>query len=165
MNPSILDGPLTGIFIGSYMQSITPRLSLGLEAVYQRAAAQMGPESVISYAGKYKGDDWIASAQLMPAGGLQTSYWRRLSDKLESGVDLNLQVAGQGGMMGGVRKEGVATFGAKYDFRASSFRAQVDSAGKLGVLLEKRVVPMVQITFAGELDHVKVCNTDTVIVC
>ncbi|KAG9928324.1 hypothetical protein KCV02_g8771, partial [Aureobasidium melanogenum] len=42
-----------------------------------------------------------------------------------------------------------------YDFRASSFRAQVDTAGKLGVLLEKRIVPMVQITFAGELDHVK----------
>jgi mitochondrial import receptor subunit TOM40 len=162
MNPSILDGPLTGIFIGSYMQSITPRLSLGLEAVYQRAAAQMGPESMVSYAGKYKGDDWIASAQLMTAGGLQTSYWRRLSDKLEGGVDLNLQVAGApGGMMGGgIRKEGVATFGAKYDFRASSFRAQVDSAGKLGVLLEKRVVPMVQITFAGELDHVKVGTPD-----
>ncbi|KAF1345749.1 eukaryotic porin-domain-containing protein [Delphinella strobiligena] len=159
MNPSILDGPLTGIFIGSYMQSITPRLSLGLEAVYQRAAAQMGPETMLSYAGRYKGDDWIASAQLMTAGGLQTSYWKRLSDKLETGVDLNLQVAGmggaQGGMMGGIRKEGVATFGAKYDFRASSFRAQVDSAGKLGVLLEKRVVPMVQITFAGELDHAK----------
>lgn len=162
MNPSILDGPLTGIFIGSYMQSITPRLSLGLEAVYQRAAAQMGPETMLSYAGRYKGDDWIASAQLMTAGGLQTSYWKRLSDKLETGVDLNLQVAGigasQGGMMGGIRKEGVATFGAKYDFRASSFRAQVDSAGKLGVLLEKRVVPMVQITFAGELDHAKVCH-------
>lgn len=162
MNPSILDGPLTGIFIGSYMQSITPRLSLGLEAIYQRAAANMGPESMISYAGKYKGDDWIASAQLMPAGGLQTSYWKRLSQQLETGVDLNLQIAGmgaaQGGMMGGVRKEGVATFGAKYDFRASSFRAQVDSAGKLGVLLEKRVVPMVQITFAGELDHAKVCH-------
>lgn len=159
MNPSILDGSLTGIFIGSYMQSITPRLSLGLESVYQRPAASMGPETMISYAGRYRGDDWIASAQLMTAGGLQTSYWKRLSDKLETGVDLNLQIAGQaqGGMMGGgVRKEGTATFGAKYDFRASSFRAQVDSEGKLGVLLEKRIVPMVQVTFAGELDHVKV---------
>lgn len=155
MNPSVLDGPLTGIFIGSYMQSITPRLSLGLESVYQRPAASMGPETMISYAGRYKGDDWIASAQVMTAGGLQASYWKRLSDRLETGVDVNLQVAGQPGMMGGIRKEGSATFGAKYDFRASSFRAQVDSEGKLGVLLEKRIVPMVQVTFAGELDHVK----------
>jgi mitochondrial import receptor subunit TOM40 len=155
MNPSILEGPLTGIFIGSYLQSITPRLALGLEAVYQRPAAQMGPEAMISYAAKYKGEDWIASAQLMPSGGIQGSYWRRLSAQLETGVDLNLQFAGNP-MMGGMRKEGVATLGAKYDFRASSFRAQVDTAGKLGVLLEKRIVPMVQITFAGELDHVKV---------
>ncbi|KAH0370987.1 hypothetical protein KCU65_g2244, partial [Aureobasidium melanogenum] len=154
MNPSVLDGPLTGIFIGSYLQSITPRLALGLEAVYQRPAAQMGPEAMISYAAKYKGEDWIASAQLMPSGGVQGSYWRRLSAQLETGVDLNLQFAGNP-MMGGMRKEGVATLGAKYDFRASSFRAQVDTAGKLGVLLEKRIVPMVQITFAGELDHVK----------
>jgi mitochondrial import receptor subunit TOM40 len=155
MNPSILEGPLTGIFIGSYLQSITPRLALGLEAVYQRPAATMGPEAMISYAAKYKGEDWIASAQLMPSGGVQGSYWRRLSAQLETGVDLNLQFAGNP-MTGGMRKEGVATLGAKYDFRASSFRAQVDTAGKLGVLLEKRIVPMVQITFAGELDHVKV---------
>lgn len=159
MNPSILDGPLTGIFIGSYLQSVTPRLALGLEAVYQRAAAQLGPEAMISYAARYKGEDWIASAQLMPAGGIQGSYWRRLSDKLETGVDLNLQFAAGNPMMGGPQKEGVATLGAKYDFRASSFRAQVDTKGKLGVLLEKRIVPMVQITFAGELDHVKVSNS------
>jgi len=155
MNPSILDGPLTGIYIGSYMQSITPRLALGLEAIYQRPAANMGPESVVSYAGRYRGDDWIASAQLMTQGGLQASYWKRLSDKLETGVDVSLQAA-PSSMMGDIKKEGTATFGAKYDFRMSSFRAQIDSAGKLGVLLEKRIVPMVQITFAGQLDHAKV---------
>ncbi|GAB7356589.1 hypothetical protein MBLNU459_g7318t1 [Dothideomycetes sp. NU459] len=154
MNPSFLDGPLTGIYIGSYLQSITPRLALGLEAVYQRPAANMGPESVVSYAARYKGDDWVASAQLMMQGGLQASYWRRLSDKLETGVDISLQAA-PSAMMGEIKKEGTATLGAKYDFRMSSFRAQIDSAGKLGVLLEKRIVPMVQITFAGQLDHVK----------
>ncbi|TKA59912.1 hypothetical protein B0A49_10490 [Cryomyces minteri] len=160
MNPSFLDGGLTGIFIGSYLQSVTPRLSLGLEAVWQRAAVGYGPEHAVSYAARYKGDDWIASAQLLAQGGVQTSYWRRLTDKVEAGVDANLQFAGlglggAGGMMGGGRKEGVATLGAKYDFRASSFRAQVDSQGNLGCLLEKRVAPPVQVTFAGELDHVK----------
>lgn len=157
MNPSILDGALTGIFIGSYLQSVTPNLALGLEAVYQRPAAEMGPETMVSYAARYKGLDWIASAQLMPTGGVQTSYWRRLTERVEAGVDLNLQFAGLGGgMMGGPSKQGTATFGAKYDFRASSFRAQVNSEGKLACLLEKRVAPPVQVTFAGELDHVKV---------
>lgn len=158
MNPSILDGALTGIFIGSWMQSVTPRLAVGLEAVYQRQAAEMGPESVTSYAARYKGDDWIGSLQLMPTGGLQTSYWRRLTDRVETGVDLNLQFApGMGGAgLLDMRKEGTATLGAKYDFRASSFRAQVDSQGKIGCVLEKRVAPPVQMTFVGELDHVKV---------
>jgi len=49
----------------------------------------------------------------------------------------------------------VTTVGAKYDFRMSTFRAQVDSTGKLSCLLEKRVAPPVQLTFAAEVDHFK----------
>lgn len=160
INPSVLEGELTGMFIGSYLQSVTPRLALGMEAVWQKPGGGMGPEAAISYAGRYKGDDWIASAQLLTQGGLQLSYWKKLMDKVETGVDVNLQFAGLSGanpMMGGARKEGVATFGTKYEFSRSIFRAQIDSQGKLGCLLEKVVAPPVRLTFAGELDHVKVC--------
>lgn len=160
INPSYLEGGLTGIFVGSYLQSLTPSLAIGLEAMWQRAALNAGPETVLSYCAKYKGSDWIASAQLQAQGALNTSYWRRLTEKVEAGVDLNLQFApgtGGGGLMGsGVRKEGITTVGAKYDFRTSSFRAQLDSTGKLSCLLEKRVLPPVQVTFAGEMDHFKV---------
>ena len=160
INPSILEGGLTGMFIGSYLQAITPRLALGLEGVLQKPGGGMGPEAALSYAGKYKGDDWIASAQLLTQGGLQGSYWRRLTDKVETGVDVNLQFAGGNPMMGGPTKEGVATLGAKYEFSRSIFRAQVDSQGKIGCLLEKVVAPPVRMTFAGEMDHAKVscCN-------
>lgn len=157
INPSILEGGLTGMFIGSYLQAVTPRLALGIEGVLQKPGGGLGPEAAISYAGKYKGDDWIASAQLLTQGGLQGSYWRRLTDKVETGVDVNLQFAGaQAAMMGGPSKEGVATLGAKYEFSRSIFRAQVDSKGKIGCLLEKVVAPPVRMTFAGEMDHVKV---------
>ena len=161
INPSLLDGGLTGIFIGSYLQSLTPSLAVGLETVWQRTALNMGPETALSYVAKYKGSNWIASAQMLQAqGAINTSYWRRLTDKVEAGVDLNLQFApgvGGGGLMGsGTRKEGVTTVGAKYDFRASTFRAQLDSSGKLSCYLEKRVLPPVQISFAGEMDHFKV---------
>lgn len=157
VNPSVIDGGLTGIFIGSYLQSVTPSLALGLEAVWQRAALNQGPETAISYCAKYKGSDWIASAQLQAHGAISTSYWRRLTDKVEAGVDLNLAFAGMGpGGMMGARKEGVTTVGAKYDFRMSTFRAQVDSTGKLSCLLEKRVAPPVQLTFAADMDHFKV---------
>jgi mitochondrial import receptor subunit TOM40 len=160
INPSILEGGLTGMFIGSYLQAVTPRLALGLEGVLQKPGGGMGPEAALSYAGKYKGDDWIASAQLLTQGGLQASYWRRLTEKVETGVDVNLQFAAGNPMMGGPTKEGVATLGAKYEFSRSIFRAQVDSQGKIGCLLEKVVAPPVRMTFAGEMDHAKVscCN-------
>jgi len=144
------------MFIGSYLQAVTPRLALGLEGVLQKPGGGMGPEAVLSYAGKYKGDDWIASAQLLTQGGIQGSYWRRLTDKVETGVDVNLQFTGGNPMMGGPSKEGVATLGAKYEFSRSIFRAQVDSHGKIGCLLEKVVAPPVRMTFAGEMDHAKV---------
>ncbi len=161
MNPSLLEGNLTGIFVGSYMQSVTPRIALGLETVWQRAGGGQGPDIVTSYAARYKGSDWIASAQLLQQGGVQASYWKRLAERVEAGVDVNLSFLGLagagGGMMGGMSKnDGVATIGAKYDFRTSVFRGQIDSQGKVACLLEKRLAPPVQITFAGELDHSKV---------
>jgi mitochondrial import receptor subunit TOM40 len=159
LNPSIIDGGLTGIFIGSYLQSVTPNLALGLEAMWQRAAVNQGPETAVSYCAKYKGSDWLASAQLQAQGAISTSYWRKLTDKVEAGVDLNLQFGGgaAAGMMGmPAGKEGITTVGAKYDFRMSTFRAQVDSTGKLSCLLEKRVAPPVQLTFAAEMDQFKV---------
>ena len=170
MNPSILDGGLTGIFVGSYLQSITPQLSLGLEGVWQRAAVSHGPDMLVSYAARYKTKEWIASAQLLAQGGVQASYWRRLAERVEAGVDVNLQfvgmsgMAGGGGMMGGgMKNDGVATFGAKYDFRASSYRAQVDSQGKVACLLEKRVAPAVNVSFSGEVDHPKVSLSSRVL--
>lgn len=156
-NPSVFDGGLTGIFVGNYMQSITPRLALGLEATYQRPSIDSFPEAGISYFGRYKGDDWIASAGLLSAGALNTSYWRKLSDKVEAGVDMTLQATPTArGMTIALKKDGSAAVGAKYQFRTSTFRAQVDSAGKLGCLLERQVAMPISLTFAGEIDQAKV---------
>ncbi|GJN75295.1 mitochondrial import receptor subunit tom-40 [Purpureocillium lilacinum] len=156
LNPSFLEGGMTGIYIGSYLQSVTPRLALGLETLWQRPALTQGPECAVSYCARYKAEDWVATAQLQAAmGTLNTSYWRKLSDKVQAGVDLSLGlVPAAGGLMGGgLQKEGVTTIGAKYDFRMSTFRAQVDSKGKLSCLLEKRVAPPVMMTFAADVDH------------
>lgn len=159
-NPSIFEGGLTGIYVGSYLQSVTPSLALGFEAIWQRQAITSRPESTLSYCAKYRGADWIASAQLQAQGAIAASYWKKLSDKVEAGVDLNLQFAPSPAamMMGGPTRDGTATVGAKYDFRASTFRAQVDSTGKVSCLLEKRIAMPISLTFAGEIDHVKVSH-------
>ena len=158
LSPSIMDGGLTGIVIGSYLQSLTPRLSVGFEGVWQRAALNSRPETAMSYCGRYKGDDWIASAQYLAAGSLGASYWRRLTDKVEAGVDCQLQFTpgAGGGMFASPRKEGTTTIGVKYNFLQSVYRAQVDNEGKVGVVLERRVAPPVTLTFAAEIDQMKV---------
>ncbi|ETS80201.1 Mitochondrial import receptor subunit tom-40 [Pestalotiopsis fici W106-1] len=155
LNPSYIEGGLTGIFITRHFQSITKKLALGLEAVWQRAALNQPPDAAMSFAGRYKSDDWIATAQLHAQGALNATYWRRISEKVQAGVDLTLQLVpgGAGGMMGGLQKEGITTIGAKYDFRMSTFRAQVDSKGKLSCLLEKRVAPPVTMSFGADVDH------------
>ena len=161
INPRMIEGGLTGVVIGSYLQSITPSLALGFEATWQRVAMNSGTKPALSYVARYKGSDWVASAQVLQAqSAINTSYWRRLTDKVEAGVDLNLQfmpgIRGGGLMGGGMQKKGTTTVGAKYDFRTATFRAQLDSSGRLSCLLEKRVLPPVQITFTGEMDHLKV---------
>ncbi|RAQ46754.1 import receptor subunit tom-40 [Aspergillus flavus] len=156
-NPSFLDGGLTGIFVGSYLQSVTPSLALGFEAIWQRQAMNTRPETAISYSARYKANDWIASAQLQAQGVFTASYWKKLSERVEAGVDMNLQFApnAAAALMGGPSRDGTTAIGAKYDFRASTFRAQVDSAGKVSCLLEKRIAMPISLTFAGEIDQAK----------
>jgi mitochondrial import receptor subunit TOM40 len=152
LNPSILEGGLTGIFIGQYLQSVTPKLALGIETVWQRAGLSQPPDSAISYLARYKSENFIASAQLQAQGAFNATYWQRLSDKVQAGVDMTLSMAPGPGMMG-IQKEGITTFGAKYDFRMSTLRAQIDTKGKLACVFEKRVAPPLMVTFAAEVDH------------
>ncbi|KAG8931431.1 translocase of outer mitochondrial membrane [Tulasnella sp. 408] len=147
MNPSPING--TGIYIGNALQSVTKNLALGLETLYQKPGPDMD-EMTTSYLLKYTGDrkDWIATAQLQPAGILQATYWQKLSDKVEVAADLQLIAAPQ-------RREAITTLGAKYDFRMATFRAQVDSTGKVSALLEQKFGPSFAFLFAGEIDHLK----------
>lgn len=148
INPSPLDG--SGIYVGSYLQSVTKNLALGIETLYQRAALDQAEVSS-SYLAKLTGSDgkWIATAQFQPIGVLQATYWHKLSEKVEAAADLQVIAAP-------MRRDAIATVGAKYDLRMSTFRAQLDSTGKVSALLEQRFAPSFAFTVAGEIDHFKV---------
>ena len=164
LNPSLMEGGLTAIVLADYMQSITPKISLGMGGVWQRASLGSKPETALSYVARYRDASWIASAQVQAAGVLNASYWRRLSDRVDAGVDCQLQFqpgAGGAGMFSGMRKEGQTTVGVKYSFMTSIYRAQIDSTGKVGCVLEKKVAPAITISLAAEIDQWKVCNTLT----
>jgi mitochondrial import receptor subunit TOM40 len=147
---NIWPADLTGIYIGSYLQSFTKNLALGIEGFYQRQAPDM-TELTASYLVKYTSNnkDWIATAQLQPSGILQSTYWQKLSEKVEVAADLQVIATP-------IRRDAIATLGAKYDLRMSTFRAQVDSSGKVSALLEQRFAPSLAFLLSGEIDHFKV---------
>jgi mitochondrial import receptor subunit TOM40 len=142
---------LTGVYIGNYLQSVTKNFALGVESVYQRPAPELADLSH-SLLARYQGTDksWIATAQVQPAMGIvQATYYHRLSDKVDVAADVQV-------MAQPTRRDAVATLGAKWDLRMATFRAQVDSSGKVAVLLEQRFAPTFAFLVAGEIDHFKV---------
>lgn len=148
INPSPID--LNGIYVGSYLQSITKNLALGFETIYQRQAPQQ-TDFTTQYVAKLTGTekDWIATATVQPAGMMLATYWQKLSEKVDAAAELQVIAAP-------ARRDAIATLGAKYDLRMSTFRAQVDSTGKVSALLEQRFAPTFTFTVAGEIDHFKV---------
>ncbi|KAJ3562373.1 hypothetical protein NP233_g9616 [Leucocoprinus birnbaumii] len=147
VNPSPAD--FTGIYIGSYLQSLTKNLAVGVETLWQRPNPDLSDMSS-SYLAKYTSNDknWIATAQLQATGILQATYWQKLSEKVDVAADLQLIATPQ-------RRDAIATLGAKYDLRLATFRAQLESTGKVSALLEQRFTPTFAFLVSGEIDHFK----------
>jgi len=148
LNPWPAD--LTGIYVGNYMQSITKNLALGVETLCQHPKPNLTQWST-SYMAKYTSSDnnWIATAQVQPTGSVQTTYWQKLSPKVEVAADLQVIAVPD-------RRDAVASLAAKYDLHMSTFRAQVDSTGKASALLEQKFAPTFAFLVSGEIDHFKV---------
>ena len=158
-NPSPAD--FTGSYMAAYLQSLTPHFAVGVETLYQRPTPDM-EDCSIGYMAKWHDvkkdeggnplkDSWIATAQVMSQGIWQATYWKKLAERIDAGVDLVVVPA-----LNPRERKAVATVGAKYDFRMSTFRGQVDSTGKVSALLEQRLSPAFALGLAGEIDHVKV---------
>ncbi|KAI8978546.1 eukaryotic porin/Tom40 [Pilobolus umbonatus] len=145
MNPNPLE--CTGLFMASYLQSVTQQLVLGSEIVIQRPTAEM-EMTAMSFVGKYTGKDYIATAQVQDVGAIQASYYQRINEKVEFGVELNM-MAQEG------RREAVATVGGKFDFRQATFRGQIDTTGRVSAVLEEKMAPGFSFLISGDLDHMK----------
>ncbi|KAK4685337.1 hypothetical protein P7C73_g4814, partial [Tremellales sp. Uapishka_1] len=169
INPSPTD--LTGIHMVSFLHSFSPRLAAGFETVIQHPQPNI-LEASTSWLAKLTSlpsftpisvdpslpapfePSWTATAQLQPSGNIQATYYQRLSDKVDVALDLQTIIQGPS-MMGPAKREALATVGAKYDMRMSTFRGQVDSSGKVGMLLEQRFTPAFAFLVGGEIDHAK----------
>lgn len=161
LNPLVIDG-VSGVFVGSLLQLVSSRLALGLETIYQQQAGAPG-EAAVLYMARYNAGKWIATAQMLGQGSLNATFWRKVLDNVEAGLESNLAVLYKpimDPMMGqpiGIEPafEGTTTIGAKYEYRQLVFRGQVDSAGKVLCFLERKLLPTLSILFAGEIDQIK----------
>lgn len=163
LNPTLLNGGFTGVAVASLLQSLSPKLAVGIETMYSRQALSLPPDSAVNYFARYNAGNWIATAQLQAQGALVGSFWRKVTDRVEAGLETQLVASVKpitDSLMGtpiGYEPvvEGQTTIGAKYEYRQSVFRGQLSSAGKVAVFMEKRVLPTVSILFSGEIDHLK----------
>jgi len=172
MNPGLLDA--TGIHFVSLLHSVSPRLSLGFESIIQHPQPSI-LETSTSYLAKLTSlpnplaaltpstpgpvpfnPSWAATAQLQPSGNLQATYYQRPSDKIDVALDFQT-IFQPASMLGPAKREALTTLGAKYDLRMATFRGQIDSNGKVGMLLEQRFSPAFGFLVSGEIDHAKVC--------
>eukprot|EP00158_Paraphelidium_tribonemae_P001661 Partr_v1_DN24664_c0_g2_i1_m59785 putative Translocase of outer mitochondrial membrane 40 homolog len=138
---------LTGIFVGQYLQSVHPRLALGLEVAHQHPAPEIS-ETNMSVVGKLTGADWALTSNLTQVGAFQTTYYHRVSDQVDLGAELQVAAAGN-------RREAVCTIGGKWEFRQASFRGQVDTNGRVSAVLEEKMAPGFSVFFVGDIDHLK----------
>ncbi|MCO5565916.1 hypothetical protein L7F22_019591 [Adiantum nelumboides] len=145
LNPSPTDG--SGIYIVNYIQSLTKNFALGLETIYQRQSADT-QDAMVGYMGKWTSTnrDSIATFQFQSQGVLNATYWQRLTDKVDVAGDFNVISAGG-------KREASTTLGAKYDFRMSTLRCQIDNSFKVSSQLETRLAPTFAFTVGGEIDH------------
>ena len=166
LNPQFSSkGVFSGVAVGSLLQSITPNLSLGLEALYSRTQPSTPADAGVSYLTRYVSTkkDWIFSGQLQANGALIASFWRKITPNVEAGIETTLQ-AGMipitDPMVGtpiGVQPtvEGSTTIGAKYEYRQAIFRGVLDSNGKIACFLERKILPTLSVLFCGEIDQFK----------
>ncbi|SCW00359.1 LAFE_0C02454g1_1 [Lachancea fermentati] len=166
LNPSVsTKGEFTGVAVGSILQSVTPQFALGLEAIYSRGQSTMPADAAVSYVTRYVSpkQDWIFSGQLQANGALITSFWRKVAPNVEAGLETTLQASMipiSDPVIGtpiGVQPtiEGSTTLGCKYEYRQSVFRGSLDSNGKVGCFLERKILPTLSVLFCGEIDHFK----------
>ncbi len=143
--------------MGSYMQSVTKNLAFGVESILQHQGPGLSDIGA-AYLAKYTSSDrnWIATAQVQGPGVLQATYWQKLSVKVDVAADLHVMAAPG-------RRDALATLAARYELRMASFRAQVDSTGKVSAYLEQRFAPTFSFLVSGEIDHFKVRSSSSLL--
>jgi mitochondrial import receptor subunit TOM40 len=144
-NPSPVDK--TGVFVASYLQSLTKAICAGFEYAYQHPTADIA-ESQMSFVGRYTGKDFVVTTNLAQLGIVQASYYHKVSEKYELGAEVQVMSTKE-------RRDAVCTLGGKVNFVQAVFRGQIDTTGRVSAVLEQRLGPSFSVFMTGDIDHMK----------
>ncbi|CAB4410514.1 unnamed protein product [Rhizophagus irregularis] len=89
---------------------------------------------------------------LQPYNGRKSVLYRhhtiKISEKVDFGTELQILVASG-------RREAVCTVGGKFDFRAATFRGQIDTTGRISSVIEQKIAPGFSFIITGDIEHMK----------
>lgn len=131
-----------GLLGASYIQSVTPHLSLGGEVFW----AGQHRKSGLGYAARYNTDKMVTSGQIASTGMVALSYVQKVSEKVSLATDL---------MYNYMSREATASFGYDYMLRQCRLRGKIDSNGCTSALLEERLSMGLNFVLSAEIDHKK----------
>lgn len=147
INPNVVDGE--GVFTASLLQSVSKSVAVGAEVIGQKVADSPSMETGLNLALRITPTAKSTfTATLQQFVALQASYHHRVSEKVELASELQMLLVGP-------RKDAVTSVSAKFDYRQATVRAQLDSTGRVGLVLEEKLFPGFALLLSGELDHVK----------
>ncbi|CAN8270312.1 unnamed protein product [Cochlearia groenlandica] len=126
----------------TYIQSVTPRLSLGGEIFWAGVPRKSG----IGYAARYETDKMVASAQVASTGAVVMNYVQKISEKVSLATEF---------MYNYFSRDVTASVGYDYILRQSRVRGKIDSNGVASALLEERLSMGLNFLLSAELDHKK----------
>ncbi|XP_054262199.1 mitochondrial import receptor subunit TOM40 homolog 1 [Macrosteles quadrilineatus] len=148
INPDPLNN-FQGVFVGHYLQNVTPNLALGAELAIQRMNQIPGGQlPLLSLAARYSGDDYVCSGTLGVAS-LHLCYYQKASEQLHIGVEMETNLRMQ---------ESVGTIGYYADLPKADlqFRGSVDTNWNVSAVIEKKLLPMpFTFTLSGNLNQKK----------
>ncbi|XP_031121622.1 mitochondrial import receptor subunit TOM40-1-like [Ipomoea triloba] len=133
----------SGALLGaSYIQSVTPYLSLGGEVFW----AGQHRKSGIGYVARYNTDKMVAAGQVASTGIVALSYVQKVSEKVSLASDF---------MYNYLSRDVTASFGYDYILRQCRLRGKIDSNGCVAAFLEERLNMGLNFILSAEVDHKK----------
>lgn len=136
----------SGIVVAHYLQRMMPKLDLGGEMLYHYGSGQ--EQAVLSLAGRYTGDRWVAATTVGQAGW-HASYWHKGNENVQVGVEYEYSARAH---------DSSVSLGYQIEVPKASvtFRGMMDTNWTVAAVMEKRLAPL-PFTFilSGMINHTK----------